>query len=140
LDNLGLGAAVKSYAQDWGRRTGIRVDLDIDPSLGRLPESIELSIFRIIQESLRNVRKHADASSVAVQIWRLSPRMLSISIGDDGRGLARDFDLATLSSERHYGLLGISERVALLGGRLMFRNRKGGGLMIRVEIPHPRTT
>ena len=62
-----------------------------------------------------------------------------VSIGDDGHGLTGDFDLAAFSARRHYGLLGISERVALLGGRLLIRNQADGGLLIRVEIPHPKT-
>ena len=61
-----------------------------------------------------------------------------ISIADNGRGLDGRFDLATFSAKGHYGLLGISERVALLGGRLKLRNQASGGLLLQVEIPHPR--
>jgi signal transduction histidine kinase len=61
-----------------------------------------------------------------------------LSIADDGRGLEEDFDLSQLSSAGHYGLLGISERVALLGGRLKLQNQTQGGLLLQVEIPHPR--
>jgi signal transduction histidine kinase len=138
LDSLGLGAALQSCAHDWTRRTGIPVTLDLDAHLGRLPEAIELSIFRIVQESLSNVHKHAQASAVQVRLEHTSPRALMVSIGDDGCGLPDDFDLAALSAEGHYGLLGISERVALLGGRLRFQNQAKGGLLIQVEIPHPK--
>jgi signal transduction histidine kinase len=64
--------------------------------------------------------------------------MLRVSVSDDGVGLPEGFDLAALSESGHFGLLGISERVALLGGRLSFRNQKQGGLLLIVEIPHPR--
>ena len=138
IDSLGLGAAVRSYTGDWSRKTRVRVTLDLDTNLGRLPSAIELSVFRIIQESLRNVRKHSAASAVKICLNDLSPRMLMVSISDNGRGLAQDFDLSALSAENHYGLLGVTERVALLGGRASFQNQDGGGLMIRVEIPHPR--
>ncbi len=138
IDSLGLGAAVKSYAAEWSRRAGIKASIKNDSTLKRLPESIELSIFRIIQESLNNVRQHASANSVEIDFEPRSPRMLMITISDDGRGLSQDFDLSALSAERHYGLLGISERVALLGGRLTFQNRENGGLVIQIEIPHPR--
>ena len=104
----------------------------------RLPEAIELSIFRIVQEGLNNVRKHAAASSVEIRLAHTSPRTLMLSVADDGRGLAEDFDLGTLSASGHYGLLGISERVALLGGRCKVQNRPTGGTLIQVEIPHPR--
>jgi signal transduction histidine kinase len=138
IDSLGLGAALQSYTHEWTRRTGISVTLDLDANLGRLPETIELSIFRIVQEGLSNVRKHAHANAVEVCLKHTSPRTLMISIADDGQGLADDFDLSTLSAKGHYGLLGISERVALLGGRLRFHNQANGGLLIQVEIPHPR--
>jgi signal transduction histidine kinase len=138
IDSLGLGAALQSYSRDWSERTDIPVTLDLDNNLGRMPETIELSIFRIIQEGLSNIRKHARASAVQVCLKHTSPRMLSISISDNGRGLAEGFDLSTFSAKGHYGLLGISERVALLGGRLKLQNKTSGGLLLQVEIPHPR--
>jgi signal transduction histidine kinase len=103
-----------------------------------LPEAIELSTFRIIQEGLNNVSRHAAANRVVVTLEHTTPRSLMISIVDDGRGLPQDFDLSELSAEGHYGLLGISERVALLEGRLHIQNQVKGGTMVQVEIPHPR--
>lgn len=138
IDSLGLSAALQSYARDWSGRSGIAVDLRIDPALGRLPEAIELSIFRIVQEGLANVRKHAGAQRVLVQLWPTSPRALGIAIEDDGRGLGAGLDLGTLADAGHYGLLGISERVALLQGKLRMANAEHGGLRIEAEIPHPR--
>lgn len=138
IDSLGLGAALQSFTRDWAERTSIPLMLDLDSNLGRLPEAIELSIFRIVQEGLNNVRKHAHASSVQVRLKHTSPRTLMLSIADDGRGLADGFDLSRLSTDGHYGLLGISERVALLGGRLKLQNLTSGGLLLQVEIPHPR--
>ena len=140
IDSLGLGAALQSYTHEWSKRTGIGVTLDLDANRGRLPETIELSIFRIVQEGLSNVRKHAYASAVQICLQHTSPRALMVSIADDGRGLPDDFDLSALSAEGHYGLLGISERVALLGGRLKLQNQANGGLLIQAEIPHPRVT
>lgn len=138
IDSLGLGSALQSYAYEWSKRTGIRVTLSLDPNLGRLPEASELSIFRIVQEGLNNVRKHAAARLVDIRLEHTSPRRLMLTIADDGRGLAADFDLAKLSAEGHYGVLGITERVALLGGQWRFQNRPEGGVLIQVEIPHPR--
>jgi signal transduction histidine kinase len=138
IDSLGLGAALKSYLHDWGHRTGIEMKLEIDENFGRLPEAIELSIFRIIQEGVNNIWKHADASRAEVILNHTSPRMLLVSIADDGVGLQESFDLGKLSDAGHFGLLGLSERVALLGGRLQFRNLPNGGLLINAEIPHPR--
>ncbi len=138
IDSLGLGSALQSYTHDWSKRTGIRVDLTLSPNLGRLPEATELSIFRIVQEGLNNVRKHAAAGAVEILMEHTSPRSMMLSIADNGRGFAADFDLASLSAEGHYGVLGITERVALLGGRCRFQNRPEGGALIQVEIPHPR--
>jgi signal transduction histidine kinase len=138
IDSLGLGAALQSYAHDWSDRTGIAVNLDLDPDLKRLPEMIELSVFRIIQEELSNIRKHAQASQVDLSLQHSSPRTLMISIRDDGLGLPEDFDLGAMAAQGHYGMLGISERVALLGGRLHLQRLPEGGTLLQVEIPHPR--
>jgi signal transduction histidine kinase len=140
IDSLGLGAALKSYLHDWSDRTGIVVDLTIDDDFGRLPEAIELSIFRIVQEGVNNIRKHANASQAEIALQHTSPRLLLISIADDGVGLQKTFNLGELGETGHFGLLGISERVALMGGRLHFQNLPEGGLLIQVEVPHPRVT
>ena len=133
-----MGAALLSFTRDWSERTGVQVKLEMNANVGRLPEAIELSIFRIVQEGLSNVRRHAGATAVTVSLQHTTPRTLLVSIVDNGQGLPGDFDLAALSSQGHYGLLGISERVALLGGRLRLRNLPDGGAMLLVEIPHPR--
>ncbi len=138
IDSLGLGAALQSYTRQWTERSGISVTLILDSNLGRIPEPIELSIFRITQEALSNVRKHAQASSVEICLKHTSPRMLMISVADNGLGIDTNFDLSVLSAEGHYGLLGISERVALLRGRLTLKNQADSGLLLEVEIPHPR--
>jgi signal transduction histidine kinase len=138
IDSLGLGAALQSFTRDWSTRTGIAVSLELDTSLGRLPEAIELSIFRIVQEGLANVRKHAEAHTVRVSLRPASPRAVAIMIEDDGQGLADELDLAALARAGHYGLVGISERLALLQGKLRITNGAQGGLLIEAEIPHPR--
>ncbi|MDM8518968.1 ATP-binding cassette domain-containing protein [Anaerolineales bacterium HSG6] len=140
IDSLGLGAAVQSYASDWSERCKIDFSLDLDDNLGRLPETIELSIFRIIQEGLSNIRKHAQASHVSITLKHTTPRMLMIAIADNGVGIAEKVNLSTVSAKGHYGLLGISERVALMRGRLRMQNQPKGGLLLHVEIPHPRVT
>jgi signal transduction histidine kinase len=138
IDSLGLGAALQSHTRDWAARTGIKVSLDLDENLGRLPEASELSIFRIVQEGLNNVWRHAGASQVEITLMHTSPRTLRVTLQDDGAGLAEDFDLNALSAQGHYGLIGISERVALLGGRFRLQRLAEGGTQLVVEIPHPR--
>ncbi|MCB0046339.1 MAG: ATP-binding cassette domain-containing protein [Caldilineaceae bacterium] len=138
IDSLGLGAAIQSYSAEWMGRTGIHVNLDLDANLGRLPEMIELAIFRIVQEGLSNVRKHAEATTVDISLKHTSQRMLMISIADNGGGLPQSFDPSKLSAAGHYGLLGISERVALMGGHLKVQNQPFRGAILRAEIAHPR--
>lgn len=137
IDHHGLSAAIDSLAHEWGVRNEIDVQLEIDPDLGRLPETMELSVFRIVQEGLNNVRKHAEASSVRLSLQRTSASNLLVRLEDDGRGLATPADLATLSANKHFGLVGISERVVLLGGSMNIESTHGGGMILQVEIPSP---
>lgn len=138
IDSLGLKAAIQSHTNAWSERVGIPVQLSFDLHTERLPEETELSIFRIIQESLNNINQHTSATNVEISLHSLSPRALMLSIADNGAGLPDDFDFVTMGTEGHYGLLGISERVALLRGHVRFVKREGGGLIIQAEIPHPR--
>ncbi len=139
IDSLGVGAALQSYTRDWSVRTGIPLRFELDERLGRLPEALELSIFRIVQEGLNNIRNHAGATAVQVALRRTSPTAVTIIVSDNGRGLPEDFDLAMLAEGGHYGVLGISERVALVDGRWQFQNQLGGGTLLQVEIPLKRT-
>jgi signal transduction histidine kinase len=139
IDSLGINAAIQSFAQDWSKRSGIKINLDLDPEIGRITEAIELSIYRIVQESLSNVYRHSSASTAKISIKRVSPRAIMLSVEDNGTGIDTNFDLTSYSQEGHYGMVGIQERVALLGGRLRVQNQPEGGLLIQAEIPHPRT-
>jgi signal transduction histidine kinase len=137
IDSHGLPAAIRSDAQEWADRNGVSLKLEIDPDLGRLPEAIELSVFRIVQEGLRNIRKHAAAREVRLCLQRTPTASLLMRLSDDGRGLAEPPDLAALSAQKHFGLVGISERVALLGGTLKIESPASGGVTLQIEIPSP---
>jgi signal transduction histidine kinase len=137
IDHHGLSAAIDSLAHEWEDRSNIRIHLEIDPALGRLPETIELSVFRIVQEGLSNIRKHSLAKNVRISLQRTPSASLLVRLEDDGRGLSVPPDLASLSVNKHFGLVGISERVALLGGIMNIESSKGGGMILQVEIPSP---
>ena len=137
IDHHGLSGAIDSLAQEWADQHAIDLQLEIDPALGRLPEMIELSVFRIIQEGLRNVRKHAEASHVKLSLQRTPSASLLVQLEDDGKGLMAPADLGALSLGKHYGLVGISERVALLGGHMTIESPREGGTILLVEIPSP---
>ena len=137
IDHHGLTAAIDSLAHEWVERNEIQLQLEIDPTLGRLPETIELSIFRIVQEGLNNIRKHAAAHHVRLSLQRTSSTNILVRLEDDGQGLPVPTDLASLSLNKHFGLVGISERVALLGGVMNIESSKGNGTILQVEIPSP---
>jgi len=137
IDSHGLSAAIHSYAQDWSERNGILLNLEIDAGLGRLPEAIELSVFRIVQEGLNNVRKHAAAKHVFLTLQRTPATSLLFCCKDDGKGFISLPDLSSLSEHKHFGLLSISERVALLGGSMKIESPEEGGVVLEVEIPNP---
>ncbi len=138
IDSLGLGAAIQSYIREWSGRSGVEAVVDLDPNLRRLPESTEVSIFRIVQEGLNNVWRHAQASSVDISLKHTSPRTILLTLRDNGKGLPDEVDIVSLADRGHFGLMGISERVALLGGRFRLEKIAGGGTQLFVEIPHPR--
>jgi signal transduction histidine kinase len=137
IDSHGLPAALRSHVQEWADLTNMHVTLDLDPQLGRLPEATELSIFRIVQEGLNNIRKHAAAKNVWVILQRTPAATLLLRIVDDGRGMRQAPDLAALSAHKHFGLLSISERVVLLGGTMEIDSLPSGGVTLQVEIPSP---
>lgn len=137
IEHHGLSAAIDSLAHEWAERNNVQLQLEIDPELGRLPEMIELSVFRIIQEGLNNIRKHAAAQHVRLSLQRTPAASLLVRLEDDGQGLSAPVDLASLSVNKHFGLVGISERVALLGGSMNIESLQGSGTILQVEIPSP---
>ena len=137
IDSHGLRAAIRSLSEEWAERNNVHLELNIDPKLGRLPEALELSIFRIVQEGFNNIRKHAAARHVALLVERTPTASIRMRLADDGQGLPGPIDLAALSAAKHFGLLGISERVALLGGTMQVESPLGGGTVLQVEIPSP---
>lgn len=137
IDKHGLSSAIPSLVQEWEERTGILVNFNIDQELSRLPDWIEISIFRIIQEGLSNIAKHAGASLVQIMLIKTPSGSLLIRIEDDGHGIDHMPDLADLSAQKHFGLIGISERIALLDGSMNIDTVIDGGFVLQVELPIP---
>ena len=128
LDDLGLPAAVDWYLTGFGKRHGIAVELLQEGMDARLVPEIEAAAYRIIQEALTNVAKHAHASLAFVYLRRVED-MLQIAIEDNGLG----FDPAT--ARRGLGLIGIRERVAHLRGAVRVDSAAGNGTRLRIELP-----
>ncbi|MHB8060821.1 MAG: sensor histidine kinase [Gaiellaceae bacterium] len=129
LDDFGLLPALKRLGSGFSEQTGIRVEVESFLGEERLPSEIETALYRIVQESLTNVVKHARAGSVSVLVTRKSGSVIAV-IEDDGRG----FD-AGAGRDEGLGLVGMEERVALLDGRLQIESSEGAGTTIVAEVP-----
>jgi signal transduction histidine kinase len=134
LDQLGLRGAIESCVREFGQRTALRTDLEVSGFDDARPSSdIEIAIYRVVQEALANVRKHANASRVGVLLKRLNGSVVVV-VEDDGIG----FDAAgalRLAEDGQLGLFGMRERAALLNGQLTIESGRGQGTTVIVEIP-----
>ena len=128
--NLGIGPALEWLLEDFGQRTGIAYELNLSGGEIELDDTRATAVFRIVQESLTNVMRHADAASVAVSLRR-DGEALFLEVKDDGRG----FDYEAASHGPSFGLLGIRERVRVLGGALTIESGAGRGTVVSIHIP-----
>jgi PAS domain S-box-containing protein len=132
LDDLGLRAALDNYVHDWSLRAGVRADLHTTGlSTDRLTSDVETTLYRIAQEALNNIAKHARAENVDVILER-RPDQVSLIIEDDGVG----FDQGTAGAPHQgFGLLGMQERAALVGATVQIESAAGEGTTIIVRMP-----
>ncbi|MDQ3512213.1 MAG: sensor histidine kinase [Chloroflexota bacterium] len=134
LDDLGLFAALEGLAQRFSDQLDIPVDVRIRGPRTRLSAELELVLYRIAQEALTNVAKHARATRAAIDVDR-APDGLSLSIRDDGRGFAVTEPASPGAAGLGLGIFGMNERAALVGGTLNVWQRAGGGSEVFVFIP-----
>ena len=127
LDDFGLVPALERLRDTFAEQTGMRVDLE-SRIRERLPTDVETALYRIVQEALTNVVKHAQATAVSI-VLAPKDRAVTALIEDDGRGFTPD------GSGEGLGLLGMGERLALLGGRLRIESSHGAGTTIVAEVP-----
>jgi two-component system sensor histidine kinase NreB len=128
LDDFGLAPALERLAELFTEQTGIPVDLEYTLGDSRLPAGVETALYRITQEALTNVVKHAQASRVSIVLTRKDASVIAV-IEDDGQGIDLDD-----TREGGFGLLGMRERVELLGGRLQVEGGAGGTAVV-AEVP-----
>jgi signal transduction histidine kinase len=129
LDDLGLQSALANYAEEWSARSGVAIDYhSTGPDSERLASAVETTLFRIAQEALTNVLKHAGAKRVSMILHRSAERALLV-VEDDGCG----FDVAAVPAGR-LGLMGMRERLALVGGTLTIESRPGKGTTLFADI------
>lgn len=137
LDQLGIGPAIEALVNRVGTRSGLAIELDVDLAFesgresSRHTRELEATIYRITQEALTNVVKHADASTARVLIEERDG-VVAITVEDDGKGIDAD------SSHDGFGMLGMQERVALAGGELAVSASPDGGTRVRATLPAVR--
>lgn len=137
LDEAGLASAVRWYVEGFAERSGILAQLKLPSDLGRLPETVETAVFRILQESLTNVHRHSGSKSVQVELAKNKGQMI-LTVRDFGRGIpAESLENSQPNTKSvGVGLAGMQERVNDLGGRLDIQSSTQGTL-ITVSVPLP---
>jgi len=130
LDDLGLVPTLVWHFSQYMQQTAITVDFEYGEVQRRFPVMIETTVYRIVQEALTNVARHAGVESVSVRLW-LADDMLSVQIEDTGKG----FHAAVQSSRHSVGLLGLRERAQMVGGNCEIESHPGAGTIITAHIP-----
>jgi chemotaxis family two-component system sensor kinase Cph1 len=134
LDDLGIQTAVQTLLDNWSESSKIRFDLHLALGEQRLPLAIETTLYRVLQETLTNVVRHAEATEVAV-ILTAAEQLVTMVVEDDGRGFDWNDAVTRTPLTRRLGLLGIRERLATVGGTLEIESSRGNGTSIFVRIP-----
>jgi len=139
LDELGLASAVEWYAEGFARRTNIATDVKISPKFPRLPPDIEVTFFRIVQESLTNVHRYSGSSKAYVRL-KATEDQITVEVGDYGKGIepeklnVKDGTVAPLG----VGIQGMTERMRQLSGKLEIQSKPKGGTLVSATLPMAR--
>lgn len=135
LDSLGLGAAIEWQAEDFGRRTGLHCRTRSPQGDSTLHRDCATAVFRILQESLTNIARHAHATGIEVEFVE-DPDLATLVVRDNGRGITN----AQIVDARSIGLVGMRERAQAFGGSVEFTGAPGGGTTVRLRIPLDQET
>jgi signal transduction histidine kinase len=134
LEDLGFVPALEALAQETARASGLEISTAIEGEVRRLAPDLELTAYRVAQEGLNNVVRHAGARAAWLTI-AFTPGELALRVRDDGRGFTPPANPVDLANEGHFGLMGIRERALLFGGRIEVRSRPGEGTTLEVTLP-----
>ena len=137
LEDLGLVAALQYLVTDLSDK--MNVTLDVSGEVGKLPAELEVATYRIIQETLQNVRKHADASRISVSVV-FTEHNIEIQVRDDGQGFVVPETLSEFTRDGSYGVMGIEERVRLFEGDFHIASQPGQGTRVSVILPREIAT
>jgi signal transduction histidine kinase len=133
LEDLGLLAALEMLTQEVTQVTGVEVEFNISGPEQRLASKTELALYRIVQEALSNVARHANASRVSV-IVSFTPEAVLLEVVDDGQGFEVPRSPAEFAPGGHYGLLGLFERAELIEADLHIESKTGQGTRVAVKL------
>ena len=134
LDEAGLVPALEDYLQRLAKRFDLRIEFDAAPGVANVPPGLNTTVFRVVQEAVSNVLRHADASTIRV-LLRDESDVLHVVIEDDGVGFDPEVVGRRIRRGEHLGLLGMTERVRSAGGTIDLDSRPGGGSRIAVHLP-----
>jgi len=129
LEELGLLSAIRRQAQQLTNQARIKARLDLPEEMAPMDHDIEVALYRAVQEALHNIAKHSQARNFAVRLQATTGRV-SLEVEDDGVGL-----LTRSPHQRGFGLTGMRERAAALGGSMTIHSRRGKGTVIRIALP-----
>jgi signal transduction histidine kinase len=130
LEEMGLLAAIRKEVRELSKNTGVETELRLPREVDGFGKEIEIAIYRSVQESLHNITKHSQARQCRLQL-EIKNRQVRLSIEDNGVGFSRPGN----PSGRTFGLVGMRERIAALGGKVRIRSRQGQGTQVRVILP-----
>lgn len=137
LDDLGLVPALSRFVETFQEREGIGLELTILGKERQLHSSLEIALFRLIQESLSNIKKHAQAKEAKIRV-EFTPSRVNAMVEDWGKGFDIDKFHQKVREQESFGLLGMQERVKLLGGEMQIKSSIGKGTKIIIGIPTPQ--
>jgi signal transduction histidine kinase len=133
LEEAGLEDAICLYAEGFTKRSGILVQVEVSPQLGRLERDTELTLFRVVQESLTNVQRHSGSLRAKIRIVR-DPGKVTMEISDSGSGIPRNRRNGKAQFGLGVGIASMQERAKLIGGRLEI-DSSCSGTIVRVTVP-----
>jgi two-component system, NarL family, sensor histidine kinase UhpB len=136
LDDLGLFSAIRWYARTNLEKAGMKVDFQASNDITRLPSHLETMLFRIAQEAISNILRHANADKVSIHLWK-DAEQIGLEIKDDGRGFDIEKTAGGAVDRKQLGLLGIQERASLVHGGVNIESSPESGTCLRVHIPLP---
>jgi signal transduction histidine kinase len=136
LDEMGLASALRWFGDGFSQRSKIQLDLQVSPTVGRLPKDIETTLFRIVQESLTNIHRHSGSPTARIRVSR-DPSHVTLEVEDHGKGMpAAILQKSSNGAWLGVGLAGMRERVEQLGGRLEIRSgRQGTRISVTISLP-----